>query len=577
MNYRLVKEGANRFPAQIEDVQSVLKFLSGYADKYRYDGNEFALMGGSAGAHLAMLYAYGYDAAHQVKTVIDLWGPTDLADASVRADNKDADSKVVNLLGVSDPQAQVCRDASPWYRLTKETGVPTILFHGGEDPLVNVSQAEKLYKKLMDLGIPTQYEKYPHEKHGVGPAAAADVFAKTLVWLAKYYPSGLTSVSPATSATTMSTSPSGSAGNSSVNQPSGVTNQPQGVTGSSVNQPHATTGSSLIKSVPGGSSVNQPSGVTTSGSTAPSTTYAEKLGFPKGAKVIIFHVDDAGMSINSNEGAINSIEKGVATSTSVMMPCPWAASFAKYAAEQGYDAGLHLTLTAEWHHYRWGPLAGIKQVPGLTDTEWCFWPEPQDVIQHASADEVEMEIRAQLARALAVGLHPTHLDSHMGTLFASQAYLERYIKVGVENHIPVMFPGGNNKMLLANSKQALGNTTAIGEMIWKAGLPVLDDLITYSGEWKPQPVNGVVTPEAYAKYKVAKFEETIENMQPGVAMYIVHSTVVTDDFRHISGSGDSRNADMLSMMDPEFKTWLQSKGIILTTWRELMQRREQVK
>src|ERR1019366_6442066 len=65
MNYRLVRDGMNRFPAQIEDVQSVLKFLSGYADKYHYNGNEFALMGGSAGAHLAMLYAYGHDTARQ--------------------------------------------------------------------------------------------------------------------------------------------------------------------------------------------------------------------------------------------------------------------------------------------------------------------------------------------------------------------------------------------------------------------------------------------------------------------------------------------------------------------------------
>ena len=329
------------------------------------------------------------------------------------------------------------------------------------------------------------------------------------------------------------------------------------------------------------------------------TTYAEKLGFPKGAKVIIFHVDDAGMSVNSNEGAINSIEKGVATSTSIMMPCPWAASFAKYAVEKNYDAGLHLTLTSEWNHYRWGPLSGVKQVPGLTDPEWCLWPEAEDVVKHASADEVETEIRAQLARALAVGLHPTHLDSHMGTLFARKDYLERYIKVGVENGIPVMFPGGNNKMLSENINEplikklkkegkwkegdvlpmpeVLKSAAPVGAMIWKAGLPVLDDLVTYSGEWKPEPVDGVVTPEAYAKYKVKKLEETIEDMEPGVAMYIVHSTVVTDDFRQISGSGDSRFADMHAMMDPEFKTWLQQKGIILTTWRELMQRRKQVK
>ncbi|MBS1667476.1 MAG: polysaccharide deacetylase family protein [Bacteroidetes bacterium] len=328
-------------------------------------------------------------------------------------------------------------------------------------------------------------------------------------------------------------------------------------------------------------------------------TYAEKLGFPKGSKVIILHVDDAGMSVNSNQGAINSIEKGVATSTSIMMPCPWAASFAKYAAEKGYDAGLHLTLTSEWGDYRWGPLAGMKQVPGLVDPEWCLWHEPEDVLAHASADEVEQEIRAQLARALALGLHPTHLDSHMGTLFVSPAYLERYIKVGAENGIPVMFPGGNNKLLAENFNQplikklksegkykegmelplpeTLKNARAVGKKIWDLGLPVLDDLITYSGDWKPAPVNGKISPEAYAKFKVKKLEETILQMEPGLAMYIVHSTVVSDDFRKISGSGDSRNADMLAMMDPDLKKWLKQNGIILTTWREVMQKRNALK
>lgn len=330
-----------------------------------------------------------------------------------------------------------------------------------------------------------------------------------------------------------------------------------------------------------------------------SITYAEKLGYPKGAKVIILHVDDAGMSVNSNEGAINSIEKGVATSTSIMMPCPWAAGFTKYAIEKGYDAGLHLTLTSEWDNYRWGPLAGKSEVPGLVDSEWCLYPEPEDVIKHASADEVDKEIRAQLKRAELLGLHPTHLDSHMGTLFANPAYLERYIKLGVEKRIPVMFPGGNNKMLITDFKNKkikllksqgkwkegtilpvpdeIKSATSVGVMIWNAGLPVLDDLVTFSGDWKPEPVNGVVTPAAYALFKVKKLEETINAMEPGVVMIIVHSTVVSDDFRHISGSGDSRNADMLSMMDPGFKSWLKTNGVILTTWRELMQRRKQVK
>jgi glycerophosphoryl diester phosphodiesterase len=188
MNYRLVDHGKNLFPAQIDDIERLLNFIAGNARKYNYDGSHFALMGGSAGGHLAMLYAYGYDSAKRIKTVVDFWGPTDLSDKSVRADNKDADEKVVALLGNPDPQAQICKDASPYCRVTKESGVPTILFHGGEDPLVNYTQAEKMYKKLLSLGIPAQYEFYPHEKHGMGPEATMDVFKKMLDWLDKYYP-----------------------------------------------------------------------------------------------------------------------------------------------------------------------------------------------------------------------------------------------------------------------------------------------------------------------------------------------------------------------------------------------------
>jgi acetyl esterase/lipase len=187
-NYRLVKDGNNRFPAQMEDISSLFSYLSIKASEYHFNGNEFALMGGSAGGHLAMLYAYGYDSGKKVKTVVDFWGPTDLTDKAVREQNKDADAKVVNLLGVADPNAQICFDASPYHRLTKETGVPTILFHGGQDPLVSVSQADKLYKKLQALGVPSEYAYYPNEKHGMKGAAGIDVFIKTLAWLNKYFP-----------------------------------------------------------------------------------------------------------------------------------------------------------------------------------------------------------------------------------------------------------------------------------------------------------------------------------------------------------------------------------------------------
>src|SRR5437868_3804553 len=79
------------------------------------------------------------------------------------------------------------------------------------------------------------------------------------------------------------------------------------------------------------------------------STYAEKLGFPKGKKVVILHVDDVGMSLESNNGAIESMTRGVASSCSVMMPCSWVPGFIHYYKEHpGLDAGLHLTLTSEW-------------------------------------------------------------------------------------------------------------------------------------------------------------------------------------------------------------------------------------
>ena len=173
-------------------------------------------------------------------------------------------------------------------------------------------------------------------------------------------------------------------------------------------------------------------------------TYAEKLGWPKGTRALILHVDDVGMSYDTELGTIEAIEKGVANSLSVMMPTPWVPHAVEWIKASRADAGLHLTLTSEWKSYRWGPVAGKPAVPGLVDPQGALWPNVASVVKNATADEVEREIRAQLDRARTMGFEPTHFDSHMGTLFASEAFRERYIKVGIEQKIPVMFPGGHN-------------------------------------------------------------------------------------------------------------------------------------
>src|SRR5476651_50543 len=184
-------------------------------------------------------------------------------------------------------------------------------------------------------------------------------------------------------------------------------------------------------------------------------TYAERLGWPKGARVLILHVDDAGMSHDSDEGVEKALTDGVSTSTSVMMPCPWVPEIVQYIKEHpNTDAGLHLTLTSEWDNYRWGPLAGKAAVPGLVDKQGCLWSSVEAVYFRATADEIDKEIRAQLDRALSMGFKPTHLDSHMGTLFAKDSFMEKYLKLGIEKQIPVMFPGGEDLFYRAEDKAA---------------------------------------------------------------------------------------------------------------------------
>jgi hypothetical protein len=305
-------------------------------------------------------------------------------------------------------------------------------------------------------------------------------------------------------------------------------------------------------------------------------TYAERLGFPRDKKVLILHVDDAGMSWDSNEGVRQAIGKGVANSVSVMMPCPWVPDMVDWLkANPQVDAGLHLTLTSEWDKYRWGPLAGKPAVPNLVDKEGALWPSVEDVVRSAPAEEVDREIRAQLERARTMGFNPTHLDSHMGTLFAKPELLQKYVALGIAERIPVMFPGGHNTAIgaqMQSSDETRQMMSAMGRMIWEAGLPVLDDLHNVSYDWEyPAAARG--SEAEMRRFATAKYIETIKALKPGLTMVIMHCTWPTEAFRHISDSGPTRKGDLLTMLNPEFRAFLEKEGIMLTTWREVMERR----
>lgn len=188
INYRLVKDGKNTFPAQIEDVQKALAFIGSKAAEYKYSPNDVALIGASAGAHLALLYAYGHNTGKKVKTVVDIFGPTDLSDKTVRTPGSESNAIIENFLATPDTASEIVKEASPCFHLTKLTGVPTLIFHGTADELVPLNQSEKLYARLKALEIPTLLELYPGEKHELRPVIAFDLFQKMIKWLEQYYP-----------------------------------------------------------------------------------------------------------------------------------------------------------------------------------------------------------------------------------------------------------------------------------------------------------------------------------------------------------------------------------------------------
>lgn len=310
-------------------------------------------------------------------------------------------------------------------------------------------------------------------------------------------------------------------------------------------------------------------------------TYAEKLGFPKGAKVIILHVDDVGMSHDSNRGAIEAITKGIATSCSVMMPCSWVPEFAHYYHNHpGMDVGLHMTLTSEWNNYRWGPVAGRQTVPSLVDNEGAFYKTVEEVVKHATPQDVEKELRAQIELAKKMGFHPTHLDTHMGTVYATPAFLRIYVHLGIEYHIPVMLPGGRDELL----KESMPGTPdsefvelqKIGRQLWNAGLPVLDDLHNLSYDWKVPP-SDTASDKKLQAWRTQKYIDSFKKLRPGVTLVIMHCTDPSPDFKYISDSGYLRKADLLAMLDPKLAAYIKQHHIILTTWKELQERRNHVK
>lgn len=279
-------------------------------------------------------------------------------------------------------------------------------------------------------------------------------------------------------------------------------------------------------------------------------------------KLLIIHADDAGMSHSVNVATIQGLESGIVSSASIMVPCPWFKEFAQYAKNHPeYDYGIHLDLNSEWDVYRWGPVAGRDKVPSLVDPEGYLWDNVDQVRQNAKADEVRIELKAQIDKALAFGVPLSHLDTHMGAVLCRPDIVEVYIELGIEYNLPLLYFSRMHPEIKVGYP-AYAERFEMGlKKLTDKRLPVLDYLVQiYGGD------DLVMREQEYRK--------AIANLQPGVSQLIIHCGMHNEELKAITNSSLRRDQDYRLFTDPAMKKWLDEQGVELLTWKEHVRRHQ---
>ncbi len=279
-------------------------------------------------------------------------------------------------------------------------------------------------------------------------------------------------------------------------------------------------------------------------------TLAERLGYPVDAKLLIVHADDLGMAHSVNDATTKALATGLVNSGSIMMPCSWVPEIAEYVRNNPKaDLGLHLTLTSEWLNYRWGPVLPRDRVGSLLDERGYFRLTEAVAASQAKVGEVEQEIQAQIDLAKKSGIQPTHLDSHMGTLYQSKELFELLIKVGRQHKLPVRI-----------SREWFSRFGYLPSLLTPEDI-LVDHMIS---------IEPSVTPEAWSKF----YTDEIKNLKPGLSEIIIH--LAYDDAEMKSMTKDHpdwgaawRQRDFDFFTSEAFRELIKRQNIKLVTWREL--------
>lgn len=278
---------------------------------------------------------------------------------------------------------------------------------------------------------------------------------------------------------------------------------------------------------------------------------AEQLGYAPDAKLLIVHADDIGLAQSVNAATGQAFASGGITSGSIMVPCPWFIDFAEYyRTHPDLDVGIHITLTSEWDFYKFGGVLPSGEIPSLLDENGYFYPTTEEVGMHADPAEAEKEIRAQIDRAIAYGIKPTHLDTHMGSVLAKPELVQIYMKLGKEYEIPVFAP----RMMLFAMPEEIRETV-------RQEYVLVDNIFMLN-------LDG---PEASWEEEYGKM---IEKVGPGLNVMIVHLAYDNAEMQavavnHPAFGATWREKDLDYVQSQTFSEALEENDIHLVSWKEV--------
>ena len=280
-------------------------------------------------------------------------------------------------------------------------------------------------------------------------------------------------------------------------------------------------------------------------------TIQERLGYPKETKLLIIHADDLGVSHSENMASIHVMEKGVVSSASIMVPCPWFPEIAAYAkSHPDADFGLHLTLTSEWKLYKWGPVTPHDKVSSLLDERGYLNETTGAFLKNAKPEDVEKELRSQIERAKQFGIDPTHFDGHMAAPISSPDFLQILLKLGREYKVPVHV----GKQFL----QLFGFD--FGKYITEKDIDV-DRTIMASGA-------------DYKKGLDNFYTEQLKSLQPGLNVLLLHAAYDNEEIQavtvqYVDFGATWRQQDVNFFTSEKCKKLLADEKIKVITWREI--------